>query len=350
MANNFLVSVARAVLRDPTTLAGIGYGTANIDSALNITTQETEVRGGINNPLLFKYIHDRKVDVKITDATFSPTILSLNAGTSVLNGSVTAVKTDCLTLSASGSATLNSTPTSTNVEVFLPNGTIQTVTPTGSNITVSGGANQTVTAIYDYTSALTDQVTIETTKRPSVVDLTLIAEVRDSSNVIQYYLQIHVPKFQINGNYNLALAANGVSTQALEGSSLAVTSSDCTTGDYYAKVTWIPNSSEAIPVTSIALYPAMTFSVAAGLPASKQLTLYGLRGGLNGNVILTTSASYHITSGSTGLAAYFNVGANTGLVTAGSSVAAGWNAIVTACYTDATLGTLTDVTTITATA
>lgn len=349
MANkDFLVSVANAIIRDPNTGAGIAYGTANIDSALTISTQATEVRGGINNPLLFTYIHDRKVDVKITQATFDTNILALNAGTSVLNGAVSVVGTDCLVLSASGSGTLTNSPLG-SVEVFLSNGTVQTVTPVGSVITVSGGANDRVTAIYDYT-ATADQITIETTKPPSVVDLTLKAEVRDDTNTIVNYLQISIPRFQINGNYTLSLAANGVSNQALEGTSLSVASSDCNTGEYYAKATWIPATNTAPSIYALALYPDLTFSVAAGLPKSKQLHLDGLRGGLYSNVDLTTSASYAVTSGSTTLAAYVNVGAHTGLVTAGSSVGVGWTGTITASYIDATAGLLHDYITFTITA
>lgn len=349
MANNeFLVSVADVVLRDADTLVGLAHGIANIDSALTITTQSTEVRGGINNPLLFTYIHDRKVDVKITQATFDTNILALNAGTTVLNSAVTALKTDCLVLSASGSGTLTETPLD-DVSVFLPNGTMSTVTPVGSVITVSGGASQRVTAVYEYT-VTADQITVETTKPPSVVDLTMLAEVRDNTGTITKYLQIHIPRFQVTGNYTLSLAANGVSNQALEGTSLAVASSDCTTGEYYAKATWIPATDSAPAVFDIAASPGVLTFSAASVPQSKQITLYGLRGGLYSNVDVTTDASYAVTSGSTTLAAYFNVGAHTGLVTAGSSVAAGWLATVTASYTDATMGLLHDTISIVTTA
>jgi hypothetical protein len=57
-----------------------------------------------------------------------------------------------------------------------------------------------------------------------------------------------------------------------------------------------------------------------------------------------------VTSGSTTLAANYNVGLHTGLVTAGSAVSAGWNAVVTASYVDATHGLLHDTIVITATA
>jgi len=348
-SNRFLVTVADAILRDATTGNALAYGTANIDSALTITTQATEVRGGRNNPLLYTYIHDRKVEVKITEATFNKTILALNAGTSVLNSSVTAVKTDCLVLSASGSGTLLDTPLG-DVSVVLSNGLIETVTPVGSVITISGGADDRVNAIYEYTITA-DQITVETVLPPTVVDLTLIAEERDNTGAIQNYVQINIPSFQVTGNYTLSFAANGVSNQALEGSALAVASSDCDTGEYYAKVTWIPVADTTPSILSLAASPAtLSFSVAAGLPKSKQITLWGIRGGLLSNVDVTTTASFIVTSGSTTLAANFNVGLHTGLVTAGSAVAAGWLATVTASYVDADAGLLHDTISIVTTA
>jgi len=349
MSQNFLVTVADAIIRDSATGEALAYGIANIDSALTITTQATEVRGGRNNPLLYSYIHDRKVEVKITEATFNKTILALNAGTSVLNSSITAVKTDCLVLSASGSGTLVDTPLG-DVSVVLPNGLIEVVTPTAKVITTSGGADARVTAIYDYT-VTADQITFETIKPPSVVDLTLIAEERDNTGVIQNYVQINIPSFQVTGNYTLSFAANGVSNQALEGSALAVASSDCATGEYYAKVTWVAAADATPGVLSLAASPAtLSFSVAAGLPKTKQITLWGIRGGLFSNVNVTTSASFIVTSGSTTLVANYNVGLHTGAVTAGSAVAAGWLATVTASYVDADAGLLHDTVDIVATA
>lgn len=347
-----LVSVGEAVVRDSTTGAALMYGKANIDSAFTMSANATEVRGGINNQLLFTYIHDKKVDVKITDASFNMDILSLNAGTNVLNSSVTALKTECVTFSSSGSATLANTPTGTKgVNVFLGDpATIQNVTPVGSTITVSGGNNLSGTAIYEY-AVTADQLAIEAVTPPSIVDLTLTTQERDSTTKgVVNLVQIHIPNFQILGNYTLSMTADGVSNQPLEGTALVTKSTNCTLNDYYATVTRIPYTGANPSVNTLFLKQDSSFSVAAGLPKTIQLQALGLRGGLNGYIDVTTSASYHVTSGSTTLAAYYNVGANTGLVTAGSSVAAGWTAVISACYVDSVSGTLTDTATITATA
>jgi len=206
-SNEFLVSVANAVLRDATTLEGLMYGVTNIQSTATLGMDETEVRGGINNPVLYTYKHTRTFSLNIQQATMNETLLALNVGASVLNSSVTALKTDCLTLS-SGSGTLTATPTGV-VAVYLPAGTIQNVTATGSAIFVAGGANQQVNAVYPY-SVTADRITVGTTTPPTVVDLTLIAEIRNNAGVLIKYMQINVPRFQVSGNYELALTANGL--------------------------------------------------------------------------------------------------------------------------------------------
>lgn len=342
MANEFLVSVADAIIRDATTGEALALGTANLSSAFTMSMQATQVRGGRNNPLLYSFMHDKELKVEIKQATFGKTILALNAGTLVSNGSVNVTKTDCITL-ANGVGTVSETPVG-NVSVFLPNGTVQTVTPSTKTITVSGGVNQKITAVYVYADT-TDRISIETTTPPSVVDLTLIAEVRSNSGVITEYLQINVPKFQVDGNYVLNLAANGVSEESLTGFALSVSGTSCTTGDIYATVDWIPASASNVAVSGIAALPStMTFSAAAG-NASQNITLYGIRGGMYANSNITTSGSYAKDGGGS---AHIAVGAYTGVVST-TSGSAGDVATITVSYDNGT-ATLTDTVDVTVTA
>jgi hypothetical protein len=333
MTNSFLVSVAEAILRDPNSGEAIAYGKANISSAFTVTMAATEVRGGINNPLLYVYYHDRAIEVKVEEAVFNKTTLALNAGQSVLNNTVAVTQTDCLVLSASGSATLTQTPTG-NAQLFMPNGTVQNVVPAGSVITYLAGANQKVDAVY-ITNLLADQITIETTTPPSVVDMTLLAQVRDNTGVITEYLQIEVPRFQITGNYTLSFAANGVSNQTLDGKALAVASTNCASGEYYAKATWIPAAATSLAVASIAAVPGkLTWT---GLTGAQNLSVLGIRGSLYTPMTVTTSCSF-VSS----LVAAFTAGLHTGVITPGSSMTGSSTATITVTYRDATNGLLYD--------
>jgi hypothetical protein len=335
MAQEFLVSVADAILRDPDTGNALARGIANLNSAFTLSTAETQVRGGINNPLLYTYIHDRSLEVKVEQAVFDKVILGLNVGQLVANAAVNVLQTDCLVTSASSCAQITLTPVG-NVSVILSDGSVQTVTASTKDIVLTGAVSQKVTAIY-VTSKTADQITVETITPPSVVDLTLLAEIRDNTGAITEYLQINVPRFQVMGNYSLALAANGVSTQTLDGKALAVASTDCTTDEYYAKVTWIPASATSA-YTSIASIPSLiTFS---GSPATGQISVLGIKGGIYQNTNITTSCTYAASGSSKGT---ITVGASTGLVSAGSQVVVGNGALITCTYA---AGSLVDYTTV----
>lgn len=308
-----LVSVADAIIRDPATGAAIMIGTANISTAFKMTMANTDARGGINNPLLYSYYHTKELTVDIEQATFGETFLPLNAGASISTGAVTVVQTDCLTTSASSAAQLTLTPIG-NVSVVLADGSIQTVTPSTKDIVLSGAANQKVTAIYN-TSKTADQVVIGATTPPSIVDLTLIAEIRDQSHsTVVKYLQINIPSFQVNGNYDLTMSANGISTEKLSGKSLAVKASDCTSGDYYAKVTYIPVTATTA-YSSIAAIPS-TVAWTKSTAQSTQLSVYGIRGGTYSNTLITSDCTF-ARSGSSGSG--ITVGASTGLISTSAS-------------------------------
>lgn len=313
MTKNYLVSVAKAIMRDPTTGDLLAYGDANISSAFTLSMQNADVRGGIGNQLLYSYYHTRELSAKIEQATFGESIIAFNVGGTVSTGAVTVVHDECLALSSSGSGTVSLTPIG-DVSVLLPDGSIQTVTPSTKDITVSGGASALVTCVYE-TSKSADQITVSSTTPPSIVDLTLIAEIRaaDQTTVVKY-LNINVPRFQVAGNYTLNLAANGVSTEALEGKALVSSAADCASGEYYAKVTYIPVTSTTT-YTDIAATPS-NITWAKSTTQSTQLTVLGIRGGVYANTNITTSCSF-VRSGSSGSGV--TVGATTGLLSTSAS-------------------------------
>lgn len=339
----FLVSVADAIIRDPSTSDAIAVGKANISSAFTLSMAATQVRGGINNPLLYTYMHDRDLKVEIKQATFGKVLLGLNTGSLITSSTVSVVKSECVQLSA-GVGTVTETPLG-NVTAFLPSGLSQTVTPSSKTITVSGGANSMVTAVYTYTDTV-DRIAIETIKPPSIVDLTLVAQIRDTDGIQQYDLQINIPKFQVDGNYTLSFAANGVSEEGLTGFALATQGTTCSTGDVYAYVNWVPTAATSIDYTDIVLLPSsVSFSAAAGTPQTYQLSSYGLRGASYAPANITTSCSYaKVVGGSSHVA----VGASNGLITL-TSGSAGDVATIMATFVTSSGGSLTDTATVTVT-
>jgi len=332
MTNEILVSVADVIMQDVSTGAALAYGKANISTAITLSMQSADVRAGINNPLIYSYYHTREMGVKIEQATFDETILALNVGSLVSVGAVNVLQTDCLTLSATGSGTTTLTPIG-NVSILYSSGAIETVTPTGSTFTAPSGANAQVTAIYT-TSKSADQIVVGSTTPPTIVNLTLIAEIRASDQTtVKKYLQINIPRFQVSGNYTLSLAANGTSNQPLEGRALVSSAADCTSGDYYAKVTYIPVTGTTT-YSSIAALPS-TVAWTNSTIQSVQLSVLGIRGGVYGNQVITSQCTY-ARSGSFG--AGITVGAATGLIsTSASGVTTTGVITIAATYASASL-------------
>lgn len=313
MAIQQLVSVADAIIRDADTGAAIMLGKANINSAFKLAMSSADVRGGIGNQLLYSYYHTRELTVDIEQASFGESFIALNVGSNVLTGAVNVVQTDCLTTSASSAAQVTLTPVG-DVSVFLADGSVQTVTPSTKDIQMTGCPSQKVTAVY-LTSKTADQITVGAATPPSIVDLTLVAEIRDQDHsTVLKYLQINIPAFQITGNYDLSLTANGVSTEKLSGRALAVEAKDCVSGNYYAKVTYVPVASTTT-YSQIVATPS-TISWPKSTAQSTQITVYGLRGGTYANSTITSQCTF-ARSGSSGSG--ITVGASTGLISTSAS-------------------------------
>jgi hypothetical protein len=336
MALKFQTSVADVVLRDVETGEAIAHGKTNISSALTQSMQLTEVRGGINNALLYSYYHDRAVEVNIEMATFHPYILALQSGQTIISGNYTVVATECVDLDVSGAATLDHTPTSEVTVIFEDTGASIVVTAVGSVITVAGGASRTATAIYDYTTTA-DRITVEVYDQPSTVELIMTARVYSSaqSGVSQYF-QVRIPQFKLDGGYELSMTADGVSTQPLTGVALKVTADDCTTDDYYYTATYIDVDETIAAYSMIVAAPSpMTFS---GSGLSQQITVLGYRGSIYSNPTITDECAYVRTSGCSTI----TVGSATGLVATEAGALSGDEATLTASYWDISSGSLTD--------
>ncbi len=336
MSLKFQTSVADVVLRDVETGEAIAHGKTNITSAINQTMQMTEVRGGVNNPLLYSFFHDRAVEVNIEMATFHPYILALQSGQQIVADNYTVVATECIDLDAAGEGELENTPTSDVTIIFEDNGASLVVTPNAKEITVAGGANRMVTAIYDY-STTADRIVVEAYEQPATVELIMTARVYSSeqSQVSQYF-QVRIPQFKLDGGYELSMTADGVSTQPLSGMATKVSAGDCDSKDYYYTATYIDVAETVAPYSMIVAAPSpMNFS---GSGLSQQITVLGYRGSIYSNPVITDLCEYERTSG----CATITVGSATGLVETEAGALAGDTATVTASYWDVTSGSLTD--------
>jgi len=330
MANRFIVSVAVAIGRNASTKQGVFYGRANLSSAFTLAMQEAVVRGGINNAVLYTYKHSRDLTVNIEQAIFGKQFLALNSGSSIVTGaSTTLLATECVTFNGSGVVTLAQTPTTaiaSNVTIFLEDGRVAFPDSiSGKTITYADGASKKLYVTYEYVGTA-DTLSIEATKPPSILDLTLIAEVRDTKAGLVEYLQINIPSFQVDGNYELSFTADGVSTEKLTGKALSVEGATCADGDTYAYIKWIPVASASATTAATEIVTTPT-SITLATAGTAQLVTKLMYSGTTAPTRLVSGLTYTVNP--TGK---FTVSAS-GLVTA-ATVTGSDTATVEVTYTD----------------
>lgn len=326
--NEFLVSVGRVVARDPETGAGLFYGNAMIETGFDTSMTATDIRGGRGNALLMTYMTDKKVSLKINQPNFSMQLLGFNSGQLSTTGTYNVLQTESVVLSGNtGSVSL--TPIS-DIQIYFPDNSIQNVTPLLKAFTVVAGGSQTVTAIY--TAAVTaEQVRIEAATPPKLLDITIIADIRNDAQALTHYLHINIPRYQVDGSFNFAMTANGVSQMALSGFATVATDTDGTY--YYAKQWKVPSVASSTAISMISALPS-TLSFTAGVLGSQNIVVLGTRGTVN--EVVTTSCSF-VASGSS-----FVAGLNTGVTTISASAAvAGISGSVAISYLSGST-TLTD--------
>lgn len=324
---NFVVSVARAILFEPSTNEVLAYATALSESAFTLAMQSQEIRGGIGNTLKYNYKNTRTLNISLTNVAFSKSFLPLNLGKINANTPINIANEQCIILSNIGTGTLEKTPIGP-VSYIYANGAIETIqNPTHSTVVDCGviHANEKITAIYDYQDTI-DNLTIDSSTPPSIVRLVMNVQIRsNATNGVVEWLQLDIPSFQIDGNYELSMTADGVSNETLTGMALSVTGQQCTDGDVYGYIKYVPVAEATYSLSAIAATPS-PLALKAGETGS--INVYGLRGSMYAPAIITDKCTYELGSGSD---ADISVDEN-GTVSVASSATTGDSATIIVSY------------------
>lgn len=329
--NQFLISVADAVLIDKDSDAVVLKSKALLNSTLKQTVQNLDIRGGFGNKLLFNYVYQKDMSITLEDARWDETYLAINNNTLIATGADNIYIVDELVTLSSGVGTLTQTPVD-NVYVEKADGTFVTVTPSGSTITISGGVDTTVKATYKYSTTI-DKIVIGAESFPKTYRLILKAKLfQTSSGQTQTGdLEIFIENFKPLGECEITFGASTTSTSKLDGKALSFTTTDGT--EAYAEVRIRPISGSVIQLTQIAVNPG-TCALDVSDADTQQLTVLGIQSAPKGNVTLTTGVTF--ASSASGIA---TVSAG-GLIT---PISAG-DCIITATHTSSSLTDICSVT------
>lgn len=343
MTKKFLTSVADAYGYNDSTGALLFVGKTLLDSSIETSLGNSDVRGGRGNQLQYVYYHTAEMNITISDAQWNLDFLAVGVGASVATGNnVYAEETITLVASA---GTVAGTPLAVTGSTLYGwvthlDGSVEKVTFTGSAFTcASGGATDTVCVRYYASNAASRSVTIAANIIPSQVRLVLEAQLNSSDEVANKIgvVQIHVPKATLTGAFSISMTPDGVSTTPLAARALAspdLSTAACTSVPVLAKIIEIIDSANWYD-------DVVGLSIAGGdfaltHPTSSVLSVWAVPS--TGAAFKPPVADLDFTSGTVGTA---TIGLHTGIVT---TVAAGTTLLtvaISAAPTVETSATLT---------
>lgn len=238
------------------------------DSSINVSVSNEEIRGGDGAQLLGKFFHTTVFNLSLTDALFDLNYIAAQVGASVD--------------AAGNTVTMESyTVAGDNGEITVTGGEIATLQfaegnaakigwdANGVTYDITGGTGGKYTVMNEETPAADgvcvtvpisktgNQVEVSSTYAPGIMSLVMRARLfvgdscRASDGKPVGELVIEIPRFQLDGTIDLAMAMTSPATYALNGSALAY-GCGCGGETYYAKITEVIKDSANDPFVGYA--------------------------------------------------------------------------------------------------
>lgn len=323
----FVVSVADFAFYIDGVLACTGV--TNLSSSISVSMQEQAVNAGKGNKKVFSYKYGRELTAELEAADWKLEYIALQSGSQISNGIKDVYSlNECVTLTE-GIGTIDHSPIAgAKVGVELPNGTFVEVTADGTSIDLSayGLTNEKVKATYQY-NTISKRITIDAESTPYIGKLVLQADKHNSKKGKVGVVEITIPSYSLDGNFDISFTPDGVTSTKMSGSALAVEGDTCEDGaSVYAYITEIDEQNTDMAISEVAISAPST-SIKTG--ASMNLSVVGIIGVMYKPVEIDPSeCTFSVTdAGSTGL----TVGDKTGVV---SGATASGTATVKVVYGD----------------
>lgn len=207
-------------------------GTTNLSSTLSVSMQEQAVNAGKGNQKVFSFKYGRELTAELEAADWRLEYIAMQTGSKISVGLNDIYHiAECVTL-VNGVGTLADTPiTGTKVGIQLPNGTFIEVTPTGKtfNLTGHGLTTEMVRCTYRY-NATVKRITIDSETSPMVGRLVLQADKHNSKKGKVGTLEIVIPSYSLDGNFDISFTPDGVVSTTMAGTALSVEGDSCEDG------------------------------------------------------------------------------------------------------------------------
>ena len=287
-----------------------------VDSGINFSVTAEDIRSGMANALLSRYLHDSAMALTLTDALFDFSYMALNVGGTIQTGA------DVLTVEQVTTAEANKITVSETPQKFGNFGVIGWYSVVGEDnwtkITFDADTKTanvpdlsqgtTVCVKYTKTDASAEQFTVSSAFIPAqvygVLTLPLFKSGTDtkqfsnSSKVGE--VQIEIPNFMFDGNMELALTSAGTTTTPLSGNALATFTGleGCDSNDgYYAKLKQVTyNKDEFADVKAIVVADANVELLANEV---QTLQIYAIYSGIKAPKLIDNSKLVFVSSNDT---------------------------------------------------
>lgn len=195
-------------------------GKTLLDTSIETTLSNTDVRAGQGNQLQYIYYHTAEMNITISDAQFNLDYLALNTGSEKITGAN--VWTEETVEVTSGSGTVKKDPLSITSDTIYgwatkKDGTVVRVEFTGKTFTTGDDYTGKVCMRYYAKDDAAKQVVINADMVPSIIHLVMEAILASSDAATNQIgtVQIDVPRASMTGAFTLSMTPDAVASTPL---------------------------------------------------------------------------------------------------------------------------------------
>ena len=332
MADNiFTAGVAKCLLFSGQDL--IGYAQTLSDSTFSASITAEEIRGGQGNLLYGQYFHDSNIAITLTDAMFNMSYVAANLGVNLEQGGLSIVEEELTVGAVGGAVSLTQVPVAFDGSYIGwykkpsdTNWSIGTIDAAQKTMNIGGAKeNEHYCVKYFYHNESAKSITIKAQFVPKVLHLVMINDLFSGSSsdvaasTSKYgRLITDIPNFQLDGAIDLSWAAASAATVSLSGKALAYSEGDsCEVDPVYGTMTQeIFGAKWQDDVVALACENA---DLELEQSSSETLIVRAVFGGAIASQRKDNSNfTFAIVNNPASTADGTSVGANTGIVTAGT--------------------------------
>lgn len=224
--DKFLVSVADVYGYDQNDQL-LFIGKTELDTSIETTLSNTDVRAGQGNLLKYIYYHTGELTATITESQFSLDFLALSTGSPTTIGSDMYIE-ESVTLVA-GAGTVVGTPLAPSGTILygwatFTDGTVERVSFTGKAFTTTKSTStDTVCVRYFSNVSSAREVKVLANMVPSTIKLVMEASLCSSDSTTNKIgtVQVIIPKASMTGAFTLSMTTDAVSSTPLSVRALA---------------------------------------------------------------------------------------------------------------------------------